>query len=58
MQRITGFILLGAIVIAVVLYRQAKASDGADAGKKWGWLFTVILLTLALLAWLSGLPSR
>ena len=52
---IMGFILLAGLVTVVVLYHQAKASEGAEAGRKWGYLFVAVLVVLALLGLSSDL---
>ncbi len=50
-----GCILLAGIALIVVFYGRAKAAEGAESGKQWGYLLLIVLLMLMLLSWLWSL---
>jgi integral membrane sensor domain MASE1 len=44
-----GVLLLAGLAFAVVFYQRAKRSEGAEAGKQWGYLFTIVVITIIFL---------
>jgi hypothetical protein len=44
LYRVNGVVLLAGVVVLTFLYRQAKAAEGAEAGRKWGYFVTGIII--------------
>jgi uncharacterized membrane protein len=47
---VNGVVLLAGIAVLTALYRQAKAAEGIEAGRKWGYFVIGVIVMLILMS--------